>query len=182
MRISRNVIAAIIFVFCLALSAPSALASESGGNPELPSRAAACVGSSQVEQLLRWIGAHTRYDVSLALADPPRITYCSLGMTIDYEDRDLVVERPLVAFYDKKQRHIFLVEPWDPKSPQNLSTLLHELVHDVQHLNRDWPCWGKAEWEAYKLQETWLIEQGEEPQLNWADIFLQSLCPRDVHP
>lgn len=140
------------------------------------------VAPALIESLLVWIGEHSRYDVTPALSNPPTVGFCRPGMMVEYEQEDLVVERPLVAFYDIEKRHIFLVEPWHPDEINNVSTLLHELTHDVQHLNKDWPCWGKAEWEAYKLQERWLLEQGRTPDFNWADIFLQSLCPRDIHP
>jgi len=41
---------------------------------------------------------------------------------------------------------------------------------------------GKAEWEAYKLQEAWLAEQGLASGFDWPQIFLLSRCPWDVHP
>lgn len=150
--------------------------------PRIPAGPQLSVAPALIESLLVWIGEHSRYDVSPALSNPPTVGFCRPGMTVEYEQEDLVVERPLVAFYDIKKRHIFLVEPWNPDEIASVSSLLHELTHDVQHLSKDWPCWGKAEWEAYKLQERWLLEQGVTPDFNWADIFLQSLCPRDIHP
>ena len=42
------------------------------------------------------------------------------------------------------------------------SILLHELVHHMQNENKtDFMCRGKKEEEAYKLQDKWLIENGE---------------------
>ena len=167
------------------VAGPQAEATNSGDplrQPDPSSEPTPSVAPELIESLIAWVGAHSNYDVSKALSNPPTVDFCRRGTIVDYEGEDLIVERPLVAFYDIKKRHIFLVEPWDPENSAQVSTLLHELTHDVQHLNKDWPCWGKAEWEAYKLQESWLLEQGQTPAFNWSDIFLQSLCPRDIHP
>ena len=44
-------------------------------------------------------------------------------------------------------------------------------------------CPKATEWEAYKLQEAWLLENGRTPDFNWAYILLDSSCmPRDIHP
>lgn len=135
-----------------------------------------------VATLLEWIGKHTAYDVSVAVSKPPTISICQLGESVDYENRSLVVERPVVAIYNIEKGHIFLVAPWDPDNAHSIGTLLHELIHHVQHLSKSWSCWGRAEWEAYKLQEKWLAEHGVKPKFDSADVFLRTRCRRNVHP
>ena len=55
--------------------------------------------------------------------------------------------------------------------------MLHELIHDVQLANREWPCVGAPELEAYMLQAEYLGAYGIDPGFDWRSIFLLSLCP-----
>lgn len=141
----------------------------------------ASVRRALVVELLEWIENHTNYDISTALAEPAKLGFCKANEEIRYEGRALMLDQRVVALYDSHERRICILRPWSSASVSNVSTLLHELLHDVQHLNKTWPCWGKAEWEAYKLQEQWLIEHGGHPDFNWADILLRTRCRRDIH-
>jgi len=132
--------------------------------------------------LTEWIGRNTRYDISTALNDPPRVHCTRHGDLISYEGRRMIVEPSMRALYDSNRRRILLVEPWSTETPYDASTLLHELVHDVQSTSRYWECHGASEWEAYKLQEAWLAERGLEVEFDLPRIFMLSLCPDDVHP
>lgn len=140
------------------------------------------MGGTAIVDLLEWIGRHTEYDISKALLDPPTVSFCEPGAVIAYEGKSFVVPDKLKAAYDEKRRQIFLVTPWSGSSSMDLSALLHELIHDVQFMNRTWSCQREAEWEAYKLQELWLAEQGEVSGFNWVQILISSRCHRDVHP
>lgn len=140
------------------------------------------VSRSIVAELITWIGANTDFDIGSSLADPPAISFCDVGETIHYETADVVVDAPLAAAYDLIERRVFLVRPWDPSNPDDLFTLLHELTHDVQFLNREWPCTQAPEWQAYKLQERWLAEQGIAAQFDWLQIYVASKCRREIHP
>lgn len=132
--------------------------------------------------LLDWIAANTVYDVTETRAALPWIAFCAPGDVLSYEGAPVLVDPHLEAAYDAKARTIHLVDPWTPEDPFARSVLLHELIHDVQLLNRDWPCLGAPEWEAYKLQEQWLLEHGIEHDFDWLYIYFTSKCPRDVHP
>ena len=79
-------------------------------------------------------------------------------------------------------RRIHLVRPWDASNTKDRSRLLHELIHDVQYINRGWTCKEEPEWEAYKLQEAWLAAQGVASEFDWLHIFMLSRCPRDIRP
>jgi len=137
-----------------------------------------------ISELLRWIGEQTDYDITPFLVDPPEITFCECGEVIQYEGESLTVHEPIKGLYDKEANKIFLTSPWRADNIDHIGTLLHELIHFVQYNSREWPCWQRTEWEAYKLQEQWLREQGREPIFNWVRIYYVSRCeePRDIHP
>lgn len=148
----------------------------------LPPDQTSAVDRDVVEKLLKWIGRNTEYDVSGALRRAPKIRFVRARQKIQYEGTSIIIDIKLKAAYDSSNRIIFLVEPWAPSNIRNLSSLVHELIHDVQFLNRDWPCSHAPEWEAYKLQEMWLGERGIDPHYNWFQIQLRSRCRNDIHP
>ena len=135
-----------------------------------------------MHQLIGWIGQHTDYDVAAAQSDLPAVTFCKTGEVIDYEGRQMIVDRSLNAAYDEIDRRIWLVLPWSPDNARDVSVLLHELVHDVQFRARSWPCPQASEQEAYRLQHDWLAEQGVASGFNWFAIHMRARCPSDVHP
>ena len=143
------------------------------------SGAAPRVPEALLDGLVGWIALHTMYDVGQTWRNPPEIVFCEVGEIIAYEGRGLLVDPALRAAYDKPARRIHLVEPWSADSLIDRSILLHELIHDVQLLNRDWPCIGAPEWEAYRLQDQWLQEQGVILPFDWPAIRRLSDCPED---
>ena len=154
-----------------------------GGNPgrAAPVSCPAEELSKLSNTLLDWIGAHADYDVERVRGDPPNIESCASGDIIHLSGNEVLVDGELLAAYDPLRRVIYLVDPWDPKAVVDQSRLLHELVHDVQSLNRAWTCPREQEWEAYKLQEAWLKEHGIDPHFNWAQILILSRCRPSVH-
>lgn len=137
------------------------------------------VPEALLDGLVGWIALHTMYDVGRTWRDPPEIVFCEVGEIIAYEGRGLLVDPALRAAYDMPARRIHLVEPWSADGLIDRSILLHELIHDVQLLNRDWPCIGAPEWEAYRLQDQWLQEQGVILPFDWPAIRRLSDCPED---
>lgn len=135
--------------------------------------------SEMLAELIRWIGDHADYDVTLALRDPPDVRFCSAGEIIRYEGKDAVVDPELYGVYDRIERAIFLVRPWNAANTEHLGRLLHELVHDLQFQNVEWPCKQKPEWEAYRLQAKWLAEHEVEKEFDWRMIYSSSQCPED---
>jgi len=168
-------------LLCLALPAPAPAPAQEAG-PAADCILPAPPTAALIEELVDWIGAETAYDIAPTRADPPAVTFCAQGEVIDYEGADLLVEPDLRAAYDLSDRRIFLVLPWDPGNPRDVSALLHELIHDVQLRNRSWDCPQQPEWEAYKLQARWLTQRGIDPGFDWLVIFLRARCPRDIHP
>ena len=141
------------------------------------------VDRTLVVHLLIWIQNHSTYDILSTLRDPPTVMLRRYGEVISYEGQEIVVHKTLLGAYDKQANIIILTTPWSDSNTYNISTLLHELIHFIQSNTREWDCWGKAELEAYKLQEAYLIEHNETPQFNWLKILMSSDCKRrDVHP
>lgn len=135
-----------------------------------------------VGDMLDWIADHTDYDVAAMRDRAPAVSFVETGERIDCEGEELVVEEGLHAVYDHSTRRIRLVLPWNAGDTFDRSALLHEIVHDVQLGSRHWYCPEETEWEAYKLQHTWLAEQGVESGFDWLHVYFLSRCPRDMHP
>ncbi|SLN11521.1 hypothetical protein ROJ8625_00268 [Roseivivax jejudonensis] len=88
----------------------------------------------------------------------------------------------LRGLYDPDRAEILLVRPWDPRSAEDVSVLLHELVHHRQAPHH-WYCPAAQELPAYRLQAGWLADQGLEADVNWIAVALDAGCtPRDIHP
>lgn len=162
-----------LFFLCAACFLASGAAAQSPENcDERPA-----VPDKLISDLTAWIAMHTMYDVSELHHAPPEISFCSVGDWIDYEEGGLRVEPELRAAYDHPSNTVHLVLPWSADNPYDRSVLLHELVHDVQLANREWPCVGAPELEAYMLQAEYLGAYGIDPGFDWRSIFLLSLCP-----
>ncbi|MEX1236066.1 MAG: DUF6647 family protein [Roseovarius sp.] len=88
----------------------------------------------------------------------------------------------LRGLYDPDRAEILLTTPWDPGDAQDVSVLLHELVHHRQ-APHPWYCPAAQELPAYRLQDAWLQEQGLRANVNWLAVVLDAGCTRrDIHP
>lgn len=164
----------LILSVVLGMAGPASAGETCAGDVELPR-----VPEAVVAELVGWIARNTMYDMRTTWRDPPEIVFCSVGETIDYEGRDLLVDPALRAAYDLPARRIHLVEPWSADNLVDRSILLHELIHDAQLRDRDWDCLAAPEWEAYRLQDQWLQEQGVILPFDWPAIRRLSHCPDD---
>ncbi|MGP6089974.1 DUF6647 family protein [Antarctobacter jejuensis] len=87
------------------------------------------------------------------------------------------------GYYDPASRIIYLLQPWSPRDPHDVSVLLHELAHHRQATAGHWYCPGAQELTAYRLQDIWLNDLGLEADVNWIAVVLEAGCtPRDIHP
>lgn len=132
--------------------------------------------------LVGWIGEHSSYDVSTALDELPVVRFCTSDETIPIADDLTIVEPGDAGVFDIEGRVIWLMAPWNPDNLKDVGVLLHELVHDIQFLNRSFRCPQAAEPEAYRLQELWLAEHGISFQVDPFFLFMTALCPPDIHP
>ncbi len=87
------------------------------------------------------------------------------------------------GLYDAATGTVYLVGPWSMDRAQDVSVLLHELVHHRQAGARHWYCGGAQEPEAYELQSEWLAERGLSARIDRIAVVLEAGCtPRDIHP
>ncbi len=176
LRMTRKLLPIPATLLTLAALAIGALAGERSIGPALPAAALKIA-------LIEWIGANSDYDVSAILASPPEVKFCEHGTTLVYQGKAIHFGDRLNGVYDETTEQICLAKPWNASSTKDRGVLLHELVHHVQYQSKSWVCAKATEWEAYKLQEAWLLEEGARPGFNWMYILLASSCtPRDVHP
>lgn len=92
----------------------------------------------------------------IVMASPENISkvHCPIGDQRCFGSR---------AVYDHRTATIYLPTDWRADNDYDLSTLLHEFAHHVQHLAGDQHgCLGDAEKEAYTVQLEWLRARGHE--------------------
>lgn len=67
--------------------------------------------------------------------------------------------RNAVAFYDDKSRTIYLPQGWVGNTPEELSVLVHEMVHHLQNVGGlKYACAEAREKPAYQAQDKWLAQ------------------------
>jgi hypothetical protein len=87
-------------------------------------------------------------------------TFRYTGLLSDRPEDTAVVppgQRETVASYDPLTRTIILPEGWTGDTPADLSILVHELVHHLQHAaHMKYECVPASEELAYAAQDKWL--------------------------
>ncbi|EPX83849.1 DUF6647 family protein [Salipiger mucosus] len=133
-----------------------------------------------VEILESWLDAESSWE---RREEKPKIRLSSsaeasarLGATASFQ------RGRLRGLYDPDGSVIVLVRPWNPSRAEDVSVLLHELVHHRQ-APLHWYCPAAQELSAYRLQDAWLNERGLRADVNWVAVVLDAGCtPRDIHP
>jgi hypothetical protein len=125
-------------------------------------------------------------DVNSAWARPdisPRVRFVSEWEANSRQGLSGSFQRGRIrGLYDAERSEIMLVRPWNPRSAEDVSILLHELVHHRQNAYH-WYCPAAQELPAYRLQEAWLAERRVQADVNWLAVVLDAGCaPRDIHP
>jgi hypothetical protein len=88
--------------------------------------------------LLVWIGSHTSYDVSRVTL--PQVEYHTKAELQDiyYGDCKRDVHRVIIAVYNEvKGGTIYLNKTVNFRKEDDISVVVHELFHHVQHLNSE---------------------------------------------
>lgn len=85
------------------------------------------------------------------------------------------------ALYDDASRTIYLDEKWTGRTPAELSVLVHEMVHHLQHVaGLKYPCAAAREKPAYAAQKQWLALFGrkltEEFELDPMTLLVRTNC------
>jgi hypothetical protein len=114
----------------------------------------------------QWLHIHGGFDPArtlprVRLESPARIrTFRFTGLMTDDPDVASAVprnHREVVAAYDALSRTIYLPEQWRGATPTEVSVLVHEMVHHLQHERKDrFACPEQAESAAYAAQDRWL--------------------------
>ncbi len=69
--------------------------------------------------------------------------------------------RPIVAVYDNRNKIIFIQNNWTGRTPADLSIIVHEMVHHLQHAaGLKYDCPSGREKLAYQAQDKWLAQFG----------------------
>ncbi|GMG83783.1 hypothetical protein LNKW23_29970 [Paralimibaculum aggregatum] len=135
---------------------------------------------SVVKGLERWLDRAAPYPRPM---EAPAIVFIDAAEARAMHRRAGRLDGRLRGLYAATGATIYLVRPWSPRDPRDVSALLHELVHHRQTEARHWYCENAQEWEAYRLQARWLGELGIDPGFYWPAILLEASCtPRDIHP
>jgi len=106
--------------------------------------------------LVTWLAAN--FDLP-AIYDLPDVRFVPPAQISDLRYRDIATKRrrAVIAVYDDASRTIYLNDAWTGQSAEELSILVHEMVHHLQNLaGHRHPCPGARERLAYEAQERWL--------------------------
>ena len=87
----------------------------------------------------------------------------------------------VVAVYDDVSGTIYVSESWTGRTPAELSVLVHEMVHHLQHVgDMRFACPNEREVLAYRAQEAWLDLFGESLQsafgIDPATLLVGTVC------
>src|SRR5262245_5006512 len=119
--------------------------------------------------IARWLSVN--FDLPLVL-DPPRLAWVPpakmstllqaqqdhpAGVPNDNAQSGTMAPHDIVAIYSDAERTIYLPEGWTGETAVELSILVHEMVHHVQHVGGlTYACRGAREKVAYAAQDRWL--------------------------
>ena len=82
-----------------------------------------------------------------------------------YGESGIDAGRNLIAIYSDDHSTVYISESWSSRSATDLSVLVHEVVHHLQHVgDRIYSCAGEREKLAHEAQEKWLHQFGRSLQ------------------
>lgn len=134
--------------------------------------------------LLTWLAANGYpWEPSYGLPEVHMGTQDDVVAAIEYRagedippEDELALAASVVAIYDHENRIITMGNLYSGEYERRV-TLLHELVHFLQHASgEEFQCAAAMELDAYLLQEQWLHEQGHPPMTDMFTIIVRSSC------
>ena len=123
---------------------------------------------SPVEMYVVRVGAH-------APGTPPAVM-----ATSGREVRDSAMHS-IEALYDDTKRTIYLPKGWTGTTPEEISVLVHEMVHHLQNVGSlQYECPQAREKPAYQAQDKWLQRVGrnifDEFKLDPMTVLVRTTC------
>lgn len=111
---------------------------------------------SLIETIELWLTAN--FDLKPAGNPPALVTIApSRLVEIRYGPASVVQPDQVMGAYDKADETIYLTEGWTGGTPEQLSVLVHEMVHHLQASNdMRFACPAEREVIAYQAQDAWL--------------------------
>ncbi len=170
-------------------------------SPEAPPRSTKARPSQALLDLIAsWLGAS--FDLPIH-GEPPHLEWVPPAKLAALRYRGLTVDRgvylesanvespsrveqsgitpEIYAFYDDKNRAIYLPEDWQGVTINEISILVHEMVHHLQNLaGLKYPCPQERERLAYEAQDKWLALFGTSLEQEFGfdafTILARALC------
>jgi len=126
-----------------------------------------------LDQIGAWIAANFGLPPTKQLPDVKFVPQSRL-IEIRYRDRQQAQKmsgvrragtskgaNAIVALYDASGPTIYVTNEWRDDNPADMSVLVHEMVHHLQHAWRlHFDCLENRERLAYAAQDRWLVEHG----------------------
>ena len=106
--------------------------------------------------LATWLAAN--FDLP-PIHDLPKVRFMPSAQISDLRYRNITAKRRrlVMAVYDDASPTIVMDDAWTGQSAEELSILVHEMVHHLQNLaGHQHPCRGAREKLAYEAQERFL--------------------------
>jgi hypothetical protein len=125
-----------------------------------------------VDVLVATLSAWIVIQTGLATVAPPNIVFVEQDRLVQSAaGAGAVGSSQIRALYRQSDRTIFLRSNWDAASLNDRSELVHELVHHFQNAHDlKYGCDAEREELAYKLQMTWLRENGVQDPYEFLEL------------
>lgn len=157
----KKIIAATTLLFTLAVSQPVHAAVDDG----------TIISANTIAPLMAWVEQATGTKVPRA----PRVIASATKLKTSLGLHGVQQARAMAAYVPGQV--ILNNIAWDEESVRSTSYLVHELVHHAQLFSgKKYPCNNAKEYEAYRLQNAWLAQQGEDPIVSERFIASVATC------
>jgi hypothetical protein len=162
-----------------------------GRQPSVSEREA--ISIAVLEQIGAWLVANFGLPPTKQMPDIEFVSQTRL-FEIRYHDKQLAEKMSdghragtvkgadsIIALYDPRGPKIFVTNEWRGESQKDVSVLVHEMVHHLQHAGRlQFDCSEARERLAYAAQDRWLADHGlslsEAFGLDGFTMFARSSC------
>lgn len=162
-----STVRSIAVALCLAFATPVG-AAETQAPPSL------------IDTIELWLVAN--FDLEPVANQPDLMTVAASRLVeIRYGPASLVSPGEVMGAYDEDSRIIYLSEGWNGRTPEQLSVLVHEMVHHLQaSANMRFACPAEREALAYRAQDAWLRAFGTDLEsafgIDAATLLVATVC------